>query len=324
MEIVKTYLSFRIRQFWRFLQSIGIGYVILLLVLLSGILFKSLSNILALHDYGIYAGVGLLLSILFAQRNDTRFLRSTDMKLTYVFIADALLIGIPIILILLMASRFNAILGVLGLCIMIPIVWVRFATPFKISNALYLNDLDLPFLLSNRDFELKHLLRRFGVVFGLLYLTALITVMHPASLMLLTFLWMALLQTVYEYYEPEELILENDAPSLFLRKKLFRIFKKVQIMLIPFYLFGIYFSPHLWYLYILVFISVSVMLSFLVFNKYAFYRPRIERVSTSTISSIMLLFLVIPGFQLVVFLMSIKQYFKAKKNLTLYQFHVHA
>jgi len=241
LEIVKTYLLFRIRQFGRFLQSIGLGYIILLII------------------------------------------------------------------------------GVLALCIVIPVIWVRFASPLKISNALFLNDLDLPFLLSNEDFELKHLIRRFGVVFGLAYLTGLITVMHPASLIILSFLWMALLQSVYEYYEPEVLILENSLPNQFLRIRFYRIFKKVQIMLVPFYLFGIYFSPYLWYVYGLVFVSVSVMLAFLVFNKYAFYRPGVQRISTSTISSIMLLFLLLPGFQLVVLLMSIKQYFKAKENLTSFQ-----
>ncbi len=319
MKILKTYLSFRISQLIRFGQSIGIGYIALLVVLLSGILFQGLSNILALHDYGIYAGVGILLAILFAQRNDTGFLRSTDMDLNYVFITDALLIGIPISTILFIMFRFNAGFGVLALCVIVPIIWVRFATPLKVSNALFLNDLDFPFLLSKQDFELKHLLRRFGVVFGLIYLIGLVTVMQPASLIVLTFLWMGLLQSVFEYFEPEILILENESPSRFLRRKFFGIFKKVQTLLIPFYLFGIYFSTHLWYLYVLVFISLSVMLAFMVFNKYVFYRPGVQRMATSSLSSIMLLFLMIPGFQLVVLLMSIKQYYKAKENLTFYQ-----
>jgi hypothetical protein len=303
----------------RFAKSIGIAYVILLLVLLSGILFKGLANILALHDYGIYAGVAILLSVLFAQRSDTIFLRSTEMKLAYVFIIDALLIGLPIILILVFASRLSTSLGVFVLCLLIPTIWAQFEAPLKIANTLFLNDLDFPFLLSNEDFELKHLIRRFGVVFGLIYLIGLITVLYPASLIVLTFLWMALLQSVYEYYEPEVLILENEVPNRFLRRKFYRIFKRVQIMLVPFYLFGFYFSPDLWYLYFLVFISVSIMLSFIVFNKYVFYRPGVQRLPTSTLSSIMLLFLLIPGFQLVVLLMSIKQYFKAKENLTNYQ-----
>ena len=291
----------------------------ILVALLSGVLFQGLSNISALHDIGIFAGIAILLLVIFAQRNDTQFLRSTDMNLSYVFIIDALLLGIPISIILFLMSRFSAALGVLALCVVIPILSAQFATPFKISNTLFLNDIDLPFLLSAQDFELKHLLRKFGLVFGLIYMVGLITVIQPASLIVLTFLWMGLLQTVYEYYEPELLILENEAPNRFLRRKYYSILKKVQLMLIPFYVFGIYFSPHLWYLYILVFFSVCVMLAFIVFNKYVFYRPGVRRMPTSTISSIMLLFLLVPGFQLVVLLMSVKQYFMAKKNLTFYR-----
>jgi len=146
LEILKTYLSFRTKQFLRFIHSIGIGYIVILVALLSGVLFQGLSNISALHDIGIFAGIAILLLVIFAQRNDTQFLRSTDMNLSYVFIIDALLVGIPISIILFLMSRFSAALGVLALCVVIPILSAQFATPFKISNTLFLNDIDLPFL----------------------------------------------------------------------------------------------------------------------------------------------------------------------------------
>jgi len=60
------------------------------------------------------------------------------------------------------------------------------------------------------------------------------------------------------------------------------------------------------------------MILFSICNKYVFYRPNYSKYKTNVLAGIMLLFMLMPGFQLLVLVMSIIQYFKAVKNLKYY------
>jgi|GEM_PF-3266143 len=313
-----TFLFFRLKQMSRFFQRTGFGFIILILFLLSGILLQGLSNLLLFSDViisGVYTVV--LISLLFS-RTDYLFISNTAQSLYIVYLVDAGLLAIALNLPLILLGRWGAVLLILAPMFTIPLFWT-FAV--KYLRPLHKAEKGLTFdfsILGVQQFELRYLLRKNGISLGVGYLIALVFCWHPASILVFAFIYLALFQGALEYYEPKEMLFDEGTPQSFLVNKALRLLLPLQLMFLPLYLGNIIFSSGYWYLSILVFFAITMMVLFSVFNKYVFFRPGVKRASTNTIASVMLLFLLFPGFQLVVLLMSIVQYVKAKNNLNIY------
>lgn len=316
--MITSYLFFRLKQIGRFLDSIGIGYILLVLLLLSGVIFKGLSNLMIIADTYVIVGFAFLLCGLFFQRKDINFLKGSNLNLYACLIMDALLMGLPFTFLLFLLKKWAAGMGILAICFVIPIIIAAFSdvtrtVPRSKRIGGYFS------FLPHKDFELKTMLRQYFWMILPIYMAAIIFSWHIASVFVISFILLLVMQGVFEYYEPKELIFNDEVPALFLWKKAIRIFLLLSLFLLPFLLIGLYSNTSKWYLYILVFITIFIMTSFLVFNKYAFYRPNNYHVKTNILSAIMLIFMFIPGFQLVVLSMTILQFFKARRNLNYYK-----
>jgi len=312
------YLLFRIRQTGRFLNSIGIGYLIVVLLLLSGSFFQGLSNLMMVNTIYIIGGFAILLLGIFFHRKDVDFLKSTNLNLYVPFIVDAFLIGLPFSIILFVLNKWQAGIGVWIVCLMVAIIRAAFGDIFDSGSKSHKIGAHFS-LFPFKDFELNFLTRQYFWMLIPIYIITLIFSWHVASIFVISFVILLSLQGTLEYYEPAELIFNDDAPAKFLFKKTFRVFLWLCLILIPFYLIGLYYNSSQWYLYILVIVSIFLLTAFSVFNKYVFYRPNTYRIKGNVLAAIMLIFMFIPGFQLVVLFMAILQFFKAKRNLNFYQ-----
>ncbi len=315
--MLSAYLFFRIRQIGRFLNSVGIGYLIVILILLSGSFLQGLSNLIIVEDTFIVVGFAILLLGIFFQRKDIDFLKSSNLNLLTPLMVDAFLLGIPISIILTVLNKWQAGLGILIVCFLVALITTFLGS--VLSNRSSQKKMGLYFsFLPARDFELHFLLRQYFLILIPIYILTIIFSWHIASIFVMSFVILIFLQGVMEYYEPKELITNGVSPAVFMFNKILRIFLWICLALFPFYLIGLYSNSTQWYLYVLVFVSVFVMTAFSVCNKYVFYRPGIFRNKANILSAIMLIFMFIPGFQLVVLLMAILQFFKAKRNLNYY------
>ena len=312
------FFFFRIKQLGRFFQRTGFGYIILILFLLSGMFLQGLANFLLLSDFSITATYVVFLLVLLFNRTDYLFLAYIEQSLLTVYLVDASLAALIWILPLLLLGRWEAVLAVVGMMFLIPLCW-SFVVKFLSSSSEMKSNLKFDFpLLAVDQFELRYLLRRYGVVLGIGYLVALFFSWHPAAIFIFSFLFLAFFQSVLEFYEPKEMIFNRATSSEFLFYKAFKILVVIQLVFLPLYLVSLFFSFGYWYLFAIVFLAICMMVLFSVFNKYVFYRPGLKQVKTNVIAGIMLLFLLIPGFQLVVLMMSVIQFYKAKNNLEIY------
>ena len=311
-----SYLLFRCNQVGRYIQRTGILYIVLPLFLLSGVLLQGMENLILLTDFHLVLLYAFVLIVVLAQRTDYSFLNHTELSLPFIYLIDVGLFTIPFSILFVLLEKWPAALGVLGLGICVALLWSTIASfidgTAKRSTSLRM---DIPWI----DFEMKYILRKYGLLLSFFYLICLVfSAISPIAIFVFAFVFIALFQSALEYFEPKEMIFYYDSPKQFLRSKIYRSWCNVQFFLLPFYGLGLFALFSYWYLFILIFAASSVMIFFSICNKYVFYRPSVLKYNTNVLSAIMLLFMFFPGFQLVVLFMSIVQYFKAKKNLNYY------
>lgn len=310
-----SFLLFRCKQVGRYVQRTGVLFIILPLLLLSGTIFKGMENLILLSDVNlVLLYLFVIIGILY-QRTDYHFLKHSEQSLFLIYLVDVGLITIPFCIPFLILGKGLAVVGALiaGFCM--SLVWPFIASLINSreikSNAL---KVDVP----SPDLELKYIARKYGIFLCLLYVVCLFYAAYPAAIFVITFIFLGVFQSALEFFEPKEMIFYHDSAEHFLHAKIFRMWYSIQLLLIPFYLIGLYFSPSYWFLFLLVFLASTLMIIFSICNKYVFYRPSLLKYNTNMLGGIMLLFMLMPGFQLVVLFMSIVQYFKAKKNLNFY------
>jgi hypothetical protein len=284
-------------------------------LLLSGSILQGLENLITLSDSHVVILYLLLSIIVLSQRTDFNFLIHSEQSLPSIYFVDVGLYTIPVCLLLLVIGKWQAALGVFGVGFFLSLVWPFVTTFFndkKIGSTALKIDIPLP------DIELKYIIRKYGIFLGLFYLMCLLFSTFVVSIFIFTFIFIAIFQSSLEYFEPKEMIFYHRTAKQFLWTKIGRLWMYIQLLISPFYIIGLISSFEYWYLFLLVFAASTIMIVFSICNKYVFYRPATLKYKSNVLAGIMLVFMLVPGFQLVVLVLSIVQYFKAKRNLNYY------
>ena len=297
------------------MKRTGALYILLPLFLLSGTILQGLENLISLSDVYIILSYFFLTIIVLSQRTDYNFLIHSEQSASSIYFIDIGLYTIPLCIPLLVLGKWQAVLGVLGIGILFALMW-PFVTTFladkKIGNTALKVDIPLP------DLEFKYIARKYGIFLGLFYLLCLLFSTYVVSIFIFTFIFIAIFQSSLEYFEPKEMIFYHRTAKQFLWTKIGRVWMYIQLLISPFYIIGLMSSFEYWYLFLLVFVASTTMIVFSICNKYVFYRPATLKYKSNVLAGIMLIFMLVPGFQLVVLVLSIVQYFKAKRNLNYY------
>ncbi|MFK7771596.1 MAG: hypothetical protein AB8F94_05630 [Saprospiraceae bacterium] len=312
MNTIFTFLNFRIKQFYRSIQEIGIPLFLILLLVTTGLTFKIL--VFLSEVQGIEMGIFSLIIIasIHSTRKDAHFLKSLTVSRPLLFLAEYSLILLPVSIVLFFFFFLEpAIYWQLG---MLPIVFFP-AGNLKNNKIAPLVNLDkIPF----KYFEIKLGLRKmfFGIV--LLYFVALGCSFFIGTLILFSIFLLMLLPAFFEYFEPKEMIVLEYEKGNFLKNKISSHLLIFQIALLPHYLLFLFYHFEMWYLGLACFVAVSLTIIFNIVYKYASYRPSIPKMFSNTFQAVFLATLLMPGLVLASIGMIIYFWRKANKNLAYY------
>ena len=303
------YLRFRIRQLGRILYSAGWPGVVALPLLL----------VFALQGVEAMGGapgwsiplIAVLLSISWHyRRKDHLFLKRTGFAVGWILGLEYAMVSTLVVLPSLIYSGNwpmlpVAILGSLA-CGFLPVRTVQASfNPAFIVNWL-------PVTL----FEWRSALRRYGVLFALLWLLSLTAPYGMAVLLIVLLLWASLIPSVFEYQEPREVTIAVILNGGGLWQHGLRHFALQLVVFVPGLALHLAFHPQYWYLALIGLGFIALMLAFSIAYKYATWHPSRQRVIQSlpvTLAYFSLFFpLLLPvvGFYLLRFVKRARDHFK--------------
>lgn len=254
-----SFLLFRCKQIGRYIKQTGAIYIILPILLLSGTLLQGIENLTLFSNHNLILLYLLLVIALLYQRTDYDFLNHSEQPLATFYLVDTGLITIPFCILYVAIGKWQAALGILFVGLFTSLLWPNIASVLSTRNirSTALRT-DVPFV----DLELKFIARKYGVFLSFIYIIALVFSGYIATIFIITFIFLVLFQSALEYFEPKEMIFYHESATQFLHGKIFRLWLTIQLLLLPFYLIGLFAAFDAWYLFLLVFIASSIMIFF--------------------------------------------------------------
>lgn len=294
------------------MSDIGIIRVFFLLGLLSFlafILFMMSSEIpKAYYVSGIYSLIIILVQV---KRQDKIFLKSHFNNYKLITFVEYLILSIPIFICLIYHLQWMTIIAyVIGI-----------ATIINIDLKPRYQNLNTKFqqLIPHDSFEFKAGVRKAQFLIIPLWIIGFSTSFYIGSVPIVLFILGIIPLGLYEKGEPYQMIIafEMNAKK-FLLHKIWLQTKLFSITAIPLIIGFIIFNSEIWYIPVaeyFLFISLHI---YIVLTKYAFYEPNTKAPASAIYSVIGTLGLLLPFFSPLIWLLSIRFYFKSVENLNYY------
>jgi hypothetical protein len=284
---MKAYLTFRLKQAFRQLKSVGIGYLILLIILTLGITTSLLQQAQQLSSMQSAVLSFILAGTVHISRKDRKFISKLGHQWSY-FIVDYVLFLIPLGILLLFLNGLPAALGSLAglLTAFIPLpTFSKKSMPAKLD--FLLNKIPISF------FEWRMVIRSGGIFSVIIYLIMLGVSWSIPGFCLSIFFCFIIIPVAYEYLEPKEFITRADG---FIMRKIMQHSALFQLGLLPLYLLFLISNFENWYFVPVAFILSECLLMMSIITKYKRYTPRRERVYLTNVIGAYILLLLLPGF----------------------------
>lgn len=284
---MKAYLAFRLKQVFRQLRSIGIGYLILLILLTLGI-----TTSLLLQAQKMSPLESALLSFILAgsahiSRKDRKFISKLGHQWGY-FMIDYALLLVPLSLLIFFLNSLpvalSSLAGLLTAFLPLP-TYSKKSTPAKLD--FILNKIPISF------FEWRMVIRSGGIFSVIIYLIMLGVSWSIPGFCLSIFFCFIIIPVAYEYLEPKEFIKKADG---FIRRKIMQHSAAFQLGLLPLYLMFLICNSENWYFAPVAFVLSECLLIMSIITKYKRYTPRRERVYLTNVIGAYILLLLLPGF----------------------------
>lgn len=305
-------LNIRIKQVSRIISQIGIFRTIFLFGFIASyllILFiKTEENKYEELMIGIFA-----LSILFIhlKRKDKEFLEIYALKPQRIFLTEYAIISAPLIISLLYRSLWNYLIIYLFTLTLISFLKIN---PKKSSlNTVFQK------LIPDENFEWKSGIRKYFILFVVIWPIGLFTSFFVASVPVTIFILGAVVLSFHEKSEPLEILIAGELNAMqFLMKKVKSQLLSFSILVLPLVLSFIIFHPRYYYIPLLEYIVFIILLIYTILLKYAFYQPASKSGAIQIFTMIGSFCLFIPVFIPVILLLSIKFLFQASHKLKFY------
>lgn len=310
--MLEAFIRIRYKQTFRAIVEIGflrLIFVIGLLVFIGAFAFMQTSKL----PNSFYAvGVTLIIILLIhLKRRDKLFLKTHFRDYRLILFVEYLLLSSPIIIFLVLHFQW------------IPLISLLFATLFMVFinyKPTYRNlNTKLQKLIPDSCFEWKAGIRKMFFLNVLFWFAGLSTSFYVASVPLAIFVLGIISLSFYEQGEPLQMLLayEKNANQFLLQKI------KIQLVLFsaltfPLIIAFIIFHSENWYIPIaeyFIFISLHI---YTILTKYAFYTPNSVSPAAQTFSAIGAICGIVPFLIPVVWLLSVRFYFKSWENLNTY------
>lgn len=312
MNLILTFLTFRLKQFWRSIQEIGIPIILVAMVVTLGLTFKLVQFFSQAEGKEIGIISFILILGVHVSRSDGAFLRQLRVSTPLLVFFEYALLLLPVSILLLFFGKMESALfwqlGYLPI-LLFPIGFL------KKGNAVPFLKLDQ---LSPIYFEIKSGFRKLFLIGSIFYLAALGCSFFNGTLVLFSIFFLLLLPSFFEYFEPKELIELEYHQGQFLKSKIVRHLLFFHLLMLPHYVAFIFFHASFWYLGLACFLGITLTVIFGIVYKYSAYRPNFPKHQGSSFHAIFFGTLIMPGFVLVSIGLIIHFWRKANKNLAYY------
>ncbi len=305
-------LDFRLRQIIRLFKEIGAIYIVLLILVCLGF-FLGLVEALIRSETMLMGLIGIMIiaSVHFS-RKDAGFLRMLELDRKKLYVAEYILLTLPMAIAYLVGGNFGAILFQT-----IGVLFIAMLPNPEISSHSFTNRLDLNFL-PKAAFEAKSQLRRFAIPLGLLYIICLLTSKFLTVAIVFILLIALFFTSFFDEVEGKDLLEAIHFKSGILTAKVKTYLGLYYLLCIPFMVSFFIFHLEYWYLLLAVLFLGSTVILFNIFYKYAHYGPHRRKVYNSMANSIFFGSILIPFFYPITLLYLIFYWRKARKNIRMY------
>lgn len=309
--IVKI-LNIRIKQIARIASQIGIFRTIFLFGFIASFLsilfIKTEGNKYEELMIGIFS-----LSILFIhlKRKDKEFLEINALKPQRILLTEYVIISAPLIISLLYRGLWNYLIIYLFTLTLISFLKI---IPKKSSlNTVFQK------LIPDENFEWKSGIRKYLLLFIVIWPVGLFTSFFVASVPIAIFILGAVVLSFYEKPESLQMLIAGELNTKrFLMKKVKSQLLYFSILILPLVLSFIIFHPRYYYIPLLEYLIFIILIIYTILLKYAFYQPANKSGAIQIFTMIGSFCLFIPVFIPVILLLSIKFLFQASHKLKFY------
>jgi len=310
--MISAFLKIRIKQSFRSLSEIGLFRTIIVLFLLS-LLFLWIFSLLAqqssLHWVAFFYFAVIL--IIHVKRGDILFLKTHFINFKFVLFVEYFFLTIPLLLGLIYYGNYFVALAVF--------VAISLLLSFEIKIKKRSWNSLLQRLIPDSCFEWKAGVRRFFIPLILIWTSAAIFSFFVGTVPILVYILGFIILSFNEKCEPIQMILLYEkSPKSFLVMKMKTQLLLFSIITLPLIFLFLIFHIQLWYIPVAEFVVLLSLVVYVTLLKYSFYAPNQQPAATQVFVIIGSLGLVMPFFIPLIWVLSIRFYLKATKNLKHY------
>ncbi|MDF1697786.1 MAG: hypothetical protein P1U56_18205 [Saprospiraceae bacterium] len=308
----KTLLLFRCKQVYRYLDEIGFGFILLALIITSGLILNTLDTLLQFTAYGAIELAWMILLMVEYRRNDKYFLQSIFNSkrevINYKAIENVFIL-FPILLFQGILLRWDIIFYLLITCI-----GISFFSAYIVRAQPKERKFNLQFIPLTL-FEIKFFMEKYVLYFIFIFVLLALGTLHISVWLLGLFLLIGLPIEIYKPLEPREMLRYTKD---FVRTKIIRgtVFF-LGFISVP-TLAVLLFHPN--YYLLIIYGTVAMVLStcLSISKKYTTYYGVTESIGSTYSSIVLILLLVIPGGILITLAACIYYYVKAENHMKNY------
>jgi hypothetical protein len=310
--MIQSFINIRIKQILRSSKGLGLIRIIVLTGLLGiagyGLFTQTRDTPNSFYSIGIYLTIITLVHI---SRSDGRFLKIHFNNFKLIFLIEYLLLLLPLFACLIYHKHWISVISV-SACTSI-VVNIDFKIKQKSLNT------SIQRLIPSDCFEWKGGVRKTFALIVVLWIVGLGTSFFVGSVPIVLLVLGILPWSFYEKDEPLQMILAYEmGPDKFLIHKIKMQLSLFTILSLPLIFSFLIFHPDKWYIPIAEFLIFTTSHIYIILTKYAFYQPNNKSSGAKAWVAIGAMGLIIPVLIPVVWLLSIRFYFKSKETLKFY------
>lgn len=310
--MIQAFINIRVKQIFRALEGLGLirtFFLIGLLVFVGfGLLMQTATTPNSFYMAGLYL---IIITLIQIKRPDKLFTEINFNNFKLIFLIEYLLLMLPLFICLIYHKLWIQIISVGALTLLI--VNLNYKPIRKSLNT------SIQKLIPSYCFEWKAGVRKTLIFIAPLWIMGLGTSFFVGSVPIVLFILGILPLSFYEKGEPLQMILAFEmGTNRFILHKIKMQLVLFTILSIPLIIAFLTFHPDIWYIPIAeIFILITSQI-YVILTKYAFYQPNSKSNGCQVFGAIGALGIIVPIFIPVIWLLSVRFYFKSRENLNLY------
>jgi hypothetical protein len=312
ITMIQAFIKLRFRQIFRATKGLGLIRIIVLTIL-SAILVIGLFTQTEKTPNSFYVtGLCLIIiTLIQVNRHDKRFLQIHFSNSKLIFLTEYLLLMSPLFICLIYGKQWIPLISSIALTSLI--INLDFKIRQKSLNTSFQK------MIPSDCFEWKGGVRKTLVLIVALWIIGLGTSFFIGSVPIVLFILGILPWSFNERSEPLHMILAYElGPTKFLIHKIKMQLSLFSILSIPLIIAFLLFHPVKWYIPIAEYFIFITSYIYIILAKYSFYQPNNKSTGAQAWVAIGAMGMIIPVFIPVVWLLSIRFYFKSRNNLNFY------